>query len=288
MPKNDPTVKVRELHERLVAGVEELVSSDRWQTFFATAARFHRYSATNVLLISLQAPHATRVAGYRRWQSLGRQVRKGERGIAIFAPCVYRARPLDQSEEQAAPELAKVLRGFRLAYVWDVSQTDGEPLPDVSPKALQGRAPDGLWQAITDQILAAGYTVERGDCGDASGRTNFVTRRVVVRTDVDDAEATCTLTHELAHVLLHDPTDPASSSQHRGTAEVEAESVAYIVCSAAGMAPEDTSLPYVAGWANGDPAAVRRTADRVLTTAQRVLATAGVVGLPPEAEGVPA
>ena len=132
--------------------------------------------------------------------------------------------------------------------VGPVSQTDGDQLPDVSPRALRGNAPEGLWDAIAAQIADAGYTVERGDCGEASGRTHFASRRVAVRDDVDEAEATCTLTHELAHVLLHDPADPASSTHHRGTAEIEAESVAYIVCTAAGMVAEDTSLPYVAGW----------------------------------------
>src|SRR5436853_4113926 len=119
MPATD---NLRALHDRLRTQVEALVDSDQWRSFLALAARFHRYSPTNVLLILLQAPHATRVAGYRRWQSLGRQVRKGERGIAIFAPCVYRARALDDDEAERSPELAKVLRGFRLAHVWDISQ----------------------------------------------------------------------------------------------------------------------------------------------------------------------
>ena len=243
---------------------------------------------TYVLLILLQAPHATRVAGYRRWQALGRQVRKGERGIAIFAPCVYRARPVGDDEAHASPELAKVLCGFRLAHVWDISQTDGDPLPYVSPQPLRGQAPSGLWPAISALIAEAGFTVERGDCDDASGRTHFDTRRVVVRDDVDDAEATCTLVHELAHVLLHDPAATGNCTNHRGTAEVEAESVAYIVCSAAGMAAEDSSLPYVAGWSHGDPAAVRQTAERVVTTARRIITDAGIDTDLSEAEAVPA
>ena len=98
---------------------------------------------------------------------------------------------------------------------------------------------------MATQIAAAGYEVERGCCGGANGRTDFVTRRVTVRDDVDDAQAVKTLVHELAHVWLH---DPAESIHHGGTAEVEAESAAYVVCRAAGMAPEDYSLPYVAHW----------------------------------------
>ena len=282
MPNTD---KVRELHDQLLAGVEALVDSDRWRQFLAVTARFHRYSLNNVLLILLQAPHATRVAGYRRWQSLGRQVRKGERGIAIFAPCVYRARPLDDDEAEASPGLAKVLRGFRLAYVWDISQTDGDPLPDVAPELLAGQAPAGLWDALAAQITAAGYELERGSCGGANGRTDFAARRVTVRDDVDDAQAVRTLVHELAHVSLH---DPAEATHHRGTAEVEAESVAYVVCSAAGMAPADYSFPYVARWSDGDPTAARLTAERVVTTARKVLETAGMANDLPETEAVPA
>ncbi len=269
---------------RLLAGVEALVDSDRWRQFLAVTARFHRYSLNNVLLILLQAPHATRVAGYRRWQSLGRQVRRGERGIAIFAPCVYRARPLEEGEAAATPELAKVLRGFRITHVWDISQTDGDPLPDVAPQLLAGQAPPGLWEAVAAEITAAGFQLERGPCGVANGRTDWATRTVTVRDDVDDAQAVRTQVHELAHVRLH---DPAEAVHHRGLAEVEAESVAYVVCRAAGMTPEDYSLPYVARWSNGDPAAVRLTAERVVSTAREIL-TAAVATDVPEAEAVPA
>ena len=100
MPTTD---KSRQLHETLLTQVQALVDGDDWRQFLAVATRFHRYSANNIFLILAQRPDATRVAGYRRWQSLGGQVRKGERGIAILAPCVYRARQLDEAEAQEAP-----------------------------------------------------------------------------------------------------------------------------------------------------------------------------------------
>ena len=200
-------------------------------------------------------------------------------------PCVYRARALDDGEAAASPELAKVLRGFRLTYVWDISQTDGDPLPDVAPQLLAGQAPAGLWDVVAGEIAAAGFELERGPCGAANGRTNFATRTVTVRDDVDDAQAVRTKVHELAHVWLH---DPAEATHHRGTAEVEAESVAYVVCRAAGMAPEDYSLPYLARWSDGDPTAIRLSAERVVGTARRILDAAGIPVDLPETEAVPA
>ena len=282
MPDND---KVRELHDRLLSQVESLVNSEDWRRFLTVAARFHRYSASNTLLIMLQAPDATRVCGYRSWQSLGRQVRKGERGIAIFAPCVYRRRPVDDDEAARTPELARVLRGFRIAYIWDVSQTDGDPLPEVAPKLLAGEAPPGLWESLAREVANAGYELRRGQCGGANGRTSYTTRTVTVRDDVDDAMATRTLMHELAHIWLHDPEE---ALHHRGTAEIEAESTAYVVCQAAGMVTDDYSLPYVARWSGGDPAAVRLTAERVIGAARRALEAVGIVQDAEVAEAVPA
>lgn len=280
MPTTD---KLAQLHHRLVTQVEALMDSQAWKEFLDLAARFHRYSANNVMLILAQAPQATRVAGYRRWQTLGRQVRKGQPGIAILAPCVQRSRPVDDQEEVERPEVVRILRGFRVAHVWDVSQTDGDPLPDVTPVLLAGEAPVGLWDSLAAQVAEVGYKLLRGECGTANGRTDYLTRTVTVRDDVDDAQAAKTLVHELAHVWLHDPED---GIHHRGIAEVEAESVAYIVCHAAGLVSDDYSLPYVAGWAGGDPAMVRTTAERVLGAAGRALGAAGL--LDPHSEPVSA
>lgn len=277
MPAND---KLTALHDRLSEQVEALVDSQDWQAFLTVAARFHRYSANNLFLILSQMPTATRVAGYRRWLSLGRQVRRGETGLAILAPCVSRARAVDEAEADERPEVVRILRGFRVAHVFDISQTDGDDLADVRPALLAGEAPEGLWDALAAQVADAGYRLERGECGGANGRTNFVTRTVTVRDDVDEAQAVKTLVHELAHVRLH---DPAEAHHHRGVAEVEAESVAYVVCSAAGLTSADYSLPYVARWADGDPAVVRRTAERVVTTAHAVLTAAGLADADTEA-----
>jgi len=161
-------------------------------------------------LIGGQAPHATRVAGFRSWQSLGRQVRKGERGIAILAPCTYRSKtscsttdstreqPQDERGGPAAPAASgKQLRGFRVVHVFDITATEGDPLPEVAPVLLTGQAPAGLWAALAGQVAGYGYALERGDCGGANGYTDPRRRVVRVRGDVDEAQVVKTLAHEL-------------------------------------------------------------------------------------------
>jgi antirestriction protein ArdC len=207
-----------------------------------------------------------RVAGYRTWQSLGRQVRKGERGITILAPCTYKQTETDQDTGEEREVWA--LRGFRPEHVFDVSQTDGEPLADVRPELLEGRAPSGLWDALAGQVEAEGFTLERGDCGGANGTTNTSTRTVRVRADVDDAQATKTLCHELAHIKLG---HSGCITESRSRIEVEAESVAYVVLRARGASTDAYSFPYVAHWASGDPEKVLETAERVQRVARAIL-----------------
>ncbi len=137
--------KIAALHEQITEGVQALVASGAWQAMLDTAARFHRYSFGNQILIAIQAPAATRVAGFGTWKSLSRQVRKGEKGIAILAPCTYRPKtdestPTQDTDnatnadaEQNSPT-RRQLRGFRAAYVFDVAQTDGDPLRPISAR----------------------------------------------------------------------------------------------------------------------------------------------------------
>jgi len=261
------TDKLAEAHELLVASVESLTSGDDWARMLEVASRFHRYSAGNVFLIALQRPDATRVAGYRTWQSLGRQVRKGEHGIRILAPCRY----VDAivTDDDGTEHKTYGVRGFTTTTVFDVSQTDGDGLPDMGPTLLEGDGVAGLWEGLAAQVTALGYRLERGDCGGANGRTDHGARTVTVRGDVSDAQATKTLAHELAHVILHPCT--TAYFQCRGRSEVEAESVAFLVCRAAGLSSDGYTFPYVAGWADGDAAKVRETADDVLTTARAIL-----------------
>ncbi|WP_088312713.1 ArdC family protein [Kineosporia sp. R_H_3] len=338
------TDKLQVLHDRLAEQVAALRSGQDWQRWLATAARFHTYSFGNTMLILAQRPDATAVAGYGAWKALGRQVSKGEKGIAILAPVLRRTpthgdqpAPVPQGTDRttgppetgpartADPERAtpaaggegevqtgrRRVSGFRVTYVFDVSQTSGTPLPEQpAPQLLEGHAPPGLWDALAAQVAAAGYSLERGDCAGANGVTIPATATVRVRDDVDDAQAVKTLAHELAHVLLHAPPPPRTTAATgtteravtvgsgapagtgravpagsdpgaapppavfacRGGIEVEAESVAYLVMAAHGLDTSTYTFPYVTHWAEG--VRDRSPEDVVRATGERVLRAA--------------
>ncbi len=185
----------------------------------------------NTVLIWAQKPEATMVAGYRAWQAKGRQVRRGETAIKVFGPVTTREPKLDVQGRPIRDADGKPLQDVRIVgvkpvSVFDVSQTDGDPLPEPPPATLlTGQAPPGLWAALQAFVEAQGYTVSRGDCGEANGITMFDTRQVRVRADIDDAAAVKTLAHEAGHVLLHAP-EARQPFACRGVIEVEAESVA--------------------------------------------------------------
>lgn len=318
--------RLQAAHDTLTVLVEGLQTGQDWQRALATAARFHRYSFGNALLIA--ASHARAfaqgrvpdplpdlVAGYRTWQALGRHVIRGQTGHTILAP---RTRTIREASDDAGTrrELARgehpgsgesattrhAVVGWTTTTVFSMSQTDGEPLAlPPEPRLLVGQAPPGLWDALGTQVAAAGYTLtsapDAAALGGANGVTDFTARTVSVREDMDAAARVKTLAHELGHVLLHAPdagADPTAWARevHGGVREVEAESVAYLIAHAHGMDTTAYTLPYVAGWAGGtDPAAtVRATAERVVRTARGILDTLptdhGLGGQPPGLERI--
>jgi hypothetical protein len=176
-------------------------------------------------------------------------------------------------------------RPFDLATVFDISQTEGEPIPEPpAPLLLAGRAPDGLWTGLAEQVTARGFTLRDAPAanvlGGANGVTSWTDMTVTIRADMDDAARAKTLAHELGHVLLHDPRGDdgridlaAAMSVTRGAKEVEAESIAFLIGAAHGMDTSDYSLPYISTWASRVEglATVRATGTRVIATARRVL-----------------
>ena len=269
--------KLQAAHDKLQEAVSEIVSGEDWKRMFQTAAKFHRYSFNNQLLIFIQRPDATRVAGFNRWRSLGRTVRKGEKGIQILAPLIYKKDSSENGASSASSDLkqqdqdpVKVLRGFKVAHVFDISQTEGEDLPDldaVRPKLLDGDAPEGIWEVLVATANAAGYEVIREQRQGENGYCDFLNKKIAVRPDVEPAQAAKTLAHEVGHALLHGEELPVS----REVAEVEVESVAYIVCDALGLDTSGYSFAYVARWSDGATELIKDSAERVIRCAKQIL-----------------
>ena len=259
--------KLRAAHDKLQDAVAEIVSGDDWKRMLKVASKFHRYSFNNHLMIFLQRPDATVVAGFNRWKSLGRFVKKGEKGIAIFAPCKYRTKIEDDDGEE---KTLQQIRGFRVVYVFDISQTEGEEIPNldaVRPKLLDGDAPEGIWDVLVSQASAAGFKVIRDQKRSENGYCDILNKEIAVRPDVAPAQAVKTLVHELAHALLHGD----EVFRPREIQEVEVESVAYIVCDAIDLDTSDYSFAYVARWSEGFTELVKDTAERVVDCAKRIL-----------------
>ncbi|MGE3796034.1 MAG: ArdC-like ssDNA-binding domain-containing protein [Dehalococcoidia bacterium] len=272
--------QLTDIHERLTTAVADLTSSDAWQHMLRIAAHMPTYSLNNILLVAVQRPEATAVAGYRAWRAAGRQVRKGEKGIAILAPCIYKpdeaqVEPVHRTTAEVEPGVGapRMLRGFRVVHVFDLSQTDGPDLPD-DPHLLTGPAPDDLWERLAELVRDDGFALERGECHGANGYTDYRNRLVRVRDDVDPAQAVKTLAHELGHIRADHENRFAdeyrTSTRCRGQAEVEAESIAHLVTSAAGLDTFAYSVPYIAGWSGNEPGALRAAAARVLDVAEGI------------------
>ncbi len=263
--------KAQQLVDRLHDEVKSLVSGADWTAMLKMAAKFHTYSASNILLILAQRPDASQVAGFKTWRTTGRTVMKGEKGIAILAPMIGKKTVLDP--ETGREKVVHFVRGFRVVHVFDIAQTSG-PAIAAPPQAklLTGEAPPGLEEHITSEIKRQGFTVNFPEVwtdGAANGWARHDTKEVAIKPGLSPAQRTKTLTHELGHVLLHDGTEYARGQ--RGRVEVEAESVAFVVCQAAGLETDDYSLPYVAGWSGGDMKLVLETASRVIDAATKVL-----------------
>lgn len=249
--------------EQLRQATNALLTSDGWQQWLRTRSRFHRYSLNNTLLIALQCPDATHVAGFRKWLDLGRCVRKGEKAIRIFAPVRYR-RAADSDEQPAGTENEPQVTGFRLACVFDVSQT--EPLPGVDPAPLDPpRAPiEGdthrhLLEPLVRHAEQLGFEVRYEPLGARDGYCSTREACIGIDSALSVNAQVATLVHELAHAHGID-----YQSYSRAEAELIVESVAYVVCRGAGLDTGGDSIPYLAGW-NG-----QQTLDRITELTGRI------------------
>jgi antirestriction protein ArdC len=259
-----------EARERLAEAVEKLADSDTFAAWLRARAAFHDYSFGNVCLIVSQRSDASRVAGYKAWQKLGRQVRKGEKGLRILAPCRVKVADWDGSEGERGSAFRVV--GFRCVSVFDVSQTDGDPLPELEYRPLEGEAPD-LADFLCGVAMGAGLEIRREPL---SGRVHGYLRRsenlVVVDTACSGAMAAKVVAHELGHFF--DPwlaENPDAYAAHRGDCEAVAESVAYVICAAHGIDAGLSAVGYVASWTDGDASKVRDLAERIDAASAAIL-----------------
>ncbi|MDO4807047.1 MAG: ArdC family protein [Coriobacteriales bacterium] len=239
--------------DRIGDGVRSVWSSEAWAQWLQTLAKFHDYSLNNTMLIAMQMPEATRVASYRSWQrDFGRHVKKGEHGIEVLVPMVVKSRlgdpeetPRDDAEEAAE---RRRLVGFKVGHVFDVSQTEGEPLPTIAERVTGDvERYDEVMGAIR---AVSAYPVEIVD--GLPPETNGLFSRmgyIAIRAGMPQGQTVKTALHELAHSVLHDGS--AEQLPDRAMREVQAESVAYAVSAALGLDTSDYSFGYVASWAIG-------------------------------------
>jgi len=276
-----------ELTDRLENGIKELYASGRYAEYLAAMSKFHRYSFGNALLILLQCPTASTVAGYNTWKkTFGRQVKRGEKGIQILAPCQFTylveyqkidpvtgqplygkdGKPLTERRQENATR-------FKVATVFDVSQTEGRELPNIGVSELTGEVSD--FTGIYDRLTALSpLPVEQDHVpGTAKGYASFMEGRIVIKPGMSQVQTIKTLIHEIAHAKLHNP-DFLSEEQKkaRREKEVEAESVAYVVCQHFGIDTSDYSFGYVAGWSRGQELAeLKASLDVIHSTAGEII-----------------
>ena len=250
--------------QSLESGVEELFTSNRYQEFLKTMAKFHNYSFNNTMLIAMQRPDATLVTSYKNWQSMGRQVMKGEKGITIIAPAPYKKmkekevldenqRPIMGTDGKPKTEQVEVtVPHFKAVTVFDIAQTSGEPIQTLAPELLTAAVQDfdSFMQAI-QKISPVPIRFDEID-GNANGYYHNADKEIVIKKGLSESQTLKTAIHETAHAKLHDSEimESLGVEKDRLTKEVEAESVAYCVCSSFGLDTSDYSFPYIAGWSS--------------------------------------
>jgi antirestriction protein ArdC len=252
--------KRTESRELLESAARELLSSDGWRRYAETRAAFHRYSVGNCMLIAMQCPEATRVAGFRKWQELGRQVRKGEKSIRILAPHTYK-----RVDERTGEEAEHVY--FRAVAVFDVTQTDGEPLPEPPCEPLTGDSHAAMLPRLERFAASIGWTVEYGETGSADGYAAPIEQRIRINSELTEPNRRVrTLVHELVHAL-----GIGYREYGREVAEVLTETAAFVACRSIGLDTAGMSVPYVASWGEeGDLDAIKTYAGIVDAMAQRI------------------
>lgn len=248
--------KVKELSEKLEDGIKNLFESDKYKNFLKVMSKFHNYSFRNSILIMMQKPEATYVAGFNKWNTFKRKVNKGEKGIKIFAPSPVKKKVEQYKKDEKGnfvyengkkviEEVEQIIPKYKITHVFDISQTNGEALPSLTEE-LKGNVEDfnNFKKALEK---STNFNISYGSIkGEAKGYCTPALKRIKVKENMSEVQTIKTLLHEIAHAELHTSKDGKS----RSVKEVEAESIAFIVSNYYGIDTADYSFGYLAGWSS--------------------------------------
>jgi antirestriction protein ArdC len=246
----------------LEEGIASLTDSERFKDYLTAMSKFHDYSFNNVILIQAQMPTATMVAGFRKWRSMDRFVKSGEKGITIIYPKFKISKENDEERER------KVLIGYGMGYVFDITQTGGKPVPQAPPpKDLDGESEEGraLFGRVAAFARARGASITHQDCHPVKGYFTPDTKQICIGTRLSQTHALKTLIHETAHLLTSDQQELS-----RPDKETLAESAAFVVLSHFGIDSREYSFPYVARWAR-DTAILKRNLELIQETSHAII-----------------
>ena len=280
--------RMKEITDRLETGIQELFESERYKAYLTTMSKFHSYSFNNTLLIAMQGGQL--VAGYNKWRDdFHRNVKKGEKAIKILAPAPFKAkkevqkldaqgRPVMGKDGKPVTEVQEIqVPAFKIVSVFDVSQTEGEPLPSIGVEELTGSVERyGEFFKALEQTSPVPIGFEDIPSG-SHGYYHLTEKRIAIQENMSELQTLKTAIHEIAHAKLHaiDPTDPEQTNRPDSrTREVQAESVAYAVCQHYGLDTSDYSFGYVAGWSSGkDLKELKASLETIRATAHELITT---------------
>ena len=285
---NNIEKQLKEISERLEQGVKEIFTSERYTEYLNTMSKFHNYSFNNTLLITMQKPEATLVAGYQAWQKkFNRHVKRGEKGIQIIAPAPIREKqeiekidpvtkePVIGDDGQPETEIVEmVIPRFRVTTVFDVSQTEGEPIAELEVSELTGSVQfyDTFMEALQNISPVPIRMMEIE--GEAKGYYHQTEKYIAIKEDMSNVQTMKTGVHEVSHALLHDREvmDAEGVLKDQTTKEVEAESIAYIVCNHFGLDTSEYSFTYIASWCESrDMKALKASMDTIRKTSAEII-----------------
>lgn len=282
--KKDRQQVLKEITKQLEKSIHEFMDGEKYKHFLTQMAKFHSYSLNNQILIAMQRPDATLCASYAGWKKQERQVKKGETGIKIICPAPYKKEKIKDviDPKTGKPELLAdgsvkreivsiVIPHYKIGYTFDVSQTEGKPLPEISHQ-LTGELTDSqkeLKEALL-QVCPVPVSFQPIE-GSANGFYSLDKKEITVDSNISEKQSLKTLIHEMSHAILHN-TDIPDAPKDSSTREVQAESIAYVVCEYFGIDTSDYSFGYIAGWSSGkDTQELKKSLETISNTANNII-----------------